>query len=307
VAEFEKKYLPNHIQEVTYIKKTWLELYKEKLVRAWVDQHMHFGNMATSRVEGIHALLKSYLNTNKSDLLDARGTIKHAVENQLSELQSTQVRQHTRKPTEHLDSSLFSVLRGGVFHEAMKKVEEQRRLLENIDPPVSSVCTGTFTRPFGLPCVHKIKSLQDQHKGLHIDNFHKQWHLIRNGAQPRPILEPVRVESGIQNRPTLAQSSTQREPSAFERFETRAPTCSISLNGRSRRSKACPLWQQEALLESFKPHLVRPSPIPLTLALKKPRMPYSIKGKKTWSTSHWSLWVVVRTMRIWSVRLTILS
>ncbi|EXL63569.1 hypothetical protein FOPG_20157 [Fusarium oxysporum f. sp. conglutinans race 2 54008] len=149
----------------------------------------------------------------------------------------------------------------------MKKVEEQRRLLEKTDPPVSSVCTMTFTRSYGLPCVHKIKSLQDQHQGLQIDDFHQQWHLIRSGAQPRPILEPSRVESGIQNRPMIAQSSTQREPSAFERFEPRAPKCSrCHAIGHSRRSKACPLWQQEALLESSKSHLAGPSPIPLALA-----------------------------------------
>lgn len=108
VADFEKKYLPGHIEEVSYIKKTWLEPYKEKLVKAWVDQYMHFGNTATSRVEGIHALLKSYFKTNKFDLFDVWRSIKHAVENQLSELQSMQARQHTRKPKEHLSSDLFT-------------------------------------------------------------------------------------------------------------------------------------------------------------------------------------------------------
>lgn len=228
---------------------------------------MHFGNTATSRVEGIHALLKSYLKTSKFDLFDVWRSIKHAVENQLSELRSTQARQHTRKPTEHLDGGLFSALHGWISHEAIKKVEEQRKLLEKTDPPVSSVCTGTFTRSYGLPCVHKMKLLQDQNQGLHIDDFHKQWRLIRNGAQPRPILEPSRVESGIRNRPTIAQSSTQREPSAFERCETRAPKCSrCHAIGHSRRSKACPLWQQEVLLESSIPHIAGPSAIPLALA-----------------------------------------
>ena len=250
VADFEKKYLPDHAEEVAYIKKTWLEPYKEKLVKAWVDQYMHFGNVATSRVEGIHALLKSYLKTNKFDLFDVWRTIKHAVENQLLELQSTQARQHTRKPTEHLGGSLFSSLYGWVSHEAIKKVEEQRKLLEKTDPPVSSVCTGAFTRSYGLPCVHKIKSLQDQHQGLQIDDFHQQWHLIRNGIHPQPILEPSRVESRIQRRSTIAQSSTQREPSAFERVEQRRklPKCTrCHETGHTRASKACKLQHEELL------------------------------------------------------------
>ena len=51
VLEFERKYVPEYIQEVGYIKTTWLDPYKEKLVKAWVDQHTHFGNVVTSRVE----------------------------------------------------------------------------------------------------------------------------------------------------------------------------------------------------------------------------------------------------------------
>ena len=87
VTAFEEKYLPSHAEEVAYVKKTCLQPYKEKLVKAWVDLYMHFGNSVTSRVEGIHALLKSYLKTSKFDLFDVWRTIKHAVENQLSELQ----------------------------------------------------------------------------------------------------------------------------------------------------------------------------------------------------------------------------
>ncbi|KAL9564111.1 hypothetical protein ACKAV7_011761 [Fusarium commune] len=194
VAAFEKKYLPDHSGEVAYIKKTWLEPYKEKLVKAWVDQHMHFGNAVTSRVEGIHARLKSYLKRSNFDLFDVWRTIKQAVENQLAELQSTQARQQTRKPTQHLGGGLFSALHGWISHEAMKKVEEQRKLLDKEDPLASSVCTGAFTRSYGLPCAHKIKTLQDRNQGLQIDDFHRQWYLKRSGTQPRPILEPHKVE-----------------------------------------------------------------------------------------------------------------
>ncbi|EGU73871.1 hypothetical protein FOXB_15618, partial [Fusarium oxysporum f. sp. conglutinans Fo5176] len=61
VSEFEKKYLPDYIEEVRYIKTNWLDQYKEKLVKAWVNQHPHFDNVVTSMVEGIHWLLRSHL------------------------------------------------------------------------------------------------------------------------------------------------------------------------------------------------------------------------------------------------------
>jgi transposase-like protein len=48
LAEFQQKYIPKHLEEVGYIKAAWLIPFKEKLVRAWVDQSTYFGNTATS-------------------------------------------------------------------------------------------------------------------------------------------------------------------------------------------------------------------------------------------------------------------
>ncbi|KAM4066747.1 MULE transposase [Hirsutella rhossiliensis] len=48
VEELEKRFVPRYVKEVSYIRETWLDPYKEKLVKAWVDQYAHFGNVATS-------------------------------------------------------------------------------------------------------------------------------------------------------------------------------------------------------------------------------------------------------------------
>jgi hypothetical protein len=42
VKGLEERYLPQCLEEVGYIKTNWLDLYKEKLVKAWVDQYPHF-------------------------------------------------------------------------------------------------------------------------------------------------------------------------------------------------------------------------------------------------------------------------
>lgn len=39
--------------EACYLQSTWLEVYKAKLVRTWVNQYVHFGNIIPSRVKGI--------------------------------------------------------------------------------------------------------------------------------------------------------------------------------------------------------------------------------------------------------------
>lgn len=38
LSEFRRKYLPKYIEEVGYIEATSIDPYKEKPVKAWVDQ-----------------------------------------------------------------------------------------------------------------------------------------------------------------------------------------------------------------------------------------------------------------------------
>lgn len=51
-SKFEKKYIEDHLNDLGYLRSTWLIPYKEKIIKAWTNQHMHFGNAATSRAEG---------------------------------------------------------------------------------------------------------------------------------------------------------------------------------------------------------------------------------------------------------------
>ncbi|KID80963.1 hypothetical protein MGU_11634 [Metarhizium guizhouense ARSEF 977] len=251
VMQFEKRYLPEYLKQVGYIKTFWLEQYQEKLVKAWVDQHAHFGNTATSRVEGIHALMKSHLKKSTLDLFEAWRAIKHALLNQLSELRSNQARQQIRTPIE-LSGPLYDSVRGWVSHEALRKVEEQRKLLGRRDPPPSLICTGSFTKSHGLPCLHTLKSLQEQGKALTLEHFHSHWHLQRNGA-PQLLLEPrQRVEPMLKDS-NIPKQSTRREPSAFESVEMvpkAPPTCSrCHAVGHTRAAKSCPMRFQELLQE----------------------------------------------------------
>lgn len=251
VQDFEKQYLPEYIEEVGYIKTTWLDPYKEKLVKAWVDRHPHFGNVVTSRCEGIHGLLKGYLKRSTLDLFEAWRAIKHALLNQLMELKSNQAKQQLRLPIE-LSGSLYGAVRGWVSHEALRKVEEQRKLLTRRDPPFSPTCSGSFSRSMGLPCVHILKDLLDRNLVLRLDHFSSHWHLKRDGA-PQFLLEPRQRIDPVVTNSTIPQSSTRREPSGFETVEATTrpkvlPRCSrCHTLGHIMTSKACPQRHMELL------------------------------------------------------------
>lgn len=71
MKELEEPYLPRYLEEVRYIKTNWLYLYKEKLVKTWVDQYPHFSNVVTSRGESISGLIKSRLKKSTLDFFEA--------------------------------------------------------------------------------------------------------------------------------------------------------------------------------------------------------------------------------------------
>lgn len=251
LTEFQQKYIPEYCEQVGYIKTTWLIPFKERLVKAWVDQSTHFGNTATSWVEGIHALLKSYLKRSTFNLFEAWKAIKLALINQISELKSNQAKQQLQIPLE-LSGALYGIVHGWISYEALRKVEEQRKLLMKRDPSLSLACTGTFSRVYGLPCLHILDTL---HGALLLDHFHSHWHLIREGT-PQLLLEPrQRIEPAQPQGSTIPRSSTKREPSQFEGVETQATQArwgpskctNCGATGHIRTSRVCPLRYSDVL------------------------------------------------------------
>jgi hypothetical protein len=127
-------------------------------------------------------------------------------------------------------SPLGSLLEG-------KVADKQSHTL--VTPPLTY--TGSFTRSHGLPCLHTLKSLQEQGQVLSLGHFHQHWRLQRKGA-PQPLLEPrQRIESTFAHS-NIPKQSTRREPSAFESVEMAReapPTCSRWCLDYKQMSKRC--------------------------------------------------------------------
>lgn len=147
-----------------------------------------------------------------------------------------------------LSGSLYSSVRGWVSFKALRKVDEQRELIHKDDSPALRLCTGKFTRSYGLPCVHRLKELLDATQPLSLQEFHTQWHYKRDG-QPIHLMEPQRIERRKEN-PRIAESSTQRCSSAFEEVnhQRRPSKCSACGGvGHTRVSRSCPYRYQGLL------------------------------------------------------------
>lgn len=139
---------------------------------------------------------------------------------------------------------LFEAIRGWVSHMALRKVQEQRQLLSK---SLKASCTRSFTSSYGLPCVHTLKTLEQEGRALLLEHFHPHWHLKRDVSRPQPMLEPRTAPGQCKQRRSQPKSSTRREPSAFEAVEATSrpraqPLCRMCHTlGHRMTSKACPL------------------------------------------------------------------
>jgi hypothetical protein len=196
--------------------------------------------VVTSRVEGIHSLLKSYLNHSVCDLFTAWKAISNAVTNQIRSLRMGSAQQGMKTPLD-ITNAIYEQVRSWVSFHALRQVQAHRNSLGILERR----CTGLFTSSLGLPCAHRIRELQTAGQRLSLDDFDPHWHLNRGITPRRPLLEPRRVER-VQNT-TVRQ---RRAPSAFEVVEEQlaasaparaASKCtSCGATGHTRVSRACP-------------------------------------------------------------------
>lgn len=181
LAEFQERYTPDHLKEVTYVNKNLLIPFKTKLVKAWIDKHTHFGMLTTTRIESINSILKPHLVQSPYELLEFWNELHSALLTQLSELYTGQVMEHARTPYMFL-TPLYKAVTSNVSHHALKKVEEHRTATS------SAVCNGNFSRIHGLPCCHSVNSLEDE--PLQLTQFDPHWYL-RLGKRPPPAPEHI--------------------------------------------------------------------------------------------------------------------
>ncbi|XP_012854485.1 PREDICTED: uncharacterized protein LOC105973988 [Erythranthe guttata] len=67
-----------YLKLITYINETWL-IYKERFVKCWTNNIVHFGNMTTNRVESAHRASKRWIQTSTG----AMDTVQNALDAQV--------------------------------------------------------------------------------------------------------------------------------------------------------------------------------------------------------------------------------
>lgn len=81
-----------------YLNNTWLSL-KENIADPWVSEYSHFGSIASSRVEGAHAVLKKFIQKCTHDFLSAFMEIDNNLRVQANECHQKLAHERSTVPT----------------------------------------------------------------------------------------------------------------------------------------------------------------------------------------------------------------
>ena len=159
---------------------------KEEWAKAWCCYISDFGQSITSHVEGLHAKLKSYPQVSTG--FDVLNNIKGLTTNKKHQHESCLAWAHAQPCQEHCIAPEFKHLLHSVSPEGLELLHQQLGLAK--DPHHDMVCTGSFTKKYGLPCVHTLKSrLYVTHEGvaqIELSEIHGHWHFQRLCGQASP-------------------------------------------------------------------------------------------------------------------------
>ena len=197
-----------------------------------VTKNRNFGVRATSRTEGSHKEVKSYLFNTTADLAFLLQRISDFLEDQEADFKEAENGEIVKALVEHNTYDWLGDIRTKVARKAQQLIVQQHRLYrariaaavearkrprEQERPLVNPPCTESFRNQFGLPCSHEIQQRICQNKPLNASDVDPHWHLSYDyadydaGGNPwvgirdpavipppgRPVVGPIRIRAAL--------------------------------------------------------------------------------------------------------------
>lgn len=206
-----------------YIWFNWLLPWKERFCAPYLQNTMHFGNLTTSRAEGTHAALKSWMRNSNLNLLGAYHAIKRHVDNQVATCIIERERQKDHRLVELLSFPVFDEVQTVISHPALKKTYAQFSSASNAQTPIG-LCSHQMEMCLGIPCAHVIRRLLedrapfDAPARLQAHHFNRYWLLDQTLVAPaEPLVRSPRlpsrrsINSRVQSKFEVVEAELHRE------------------------------------------------------------------------------------------------
>lgn len=226
--DFKTQYNSEIFHDIlTYVEKEWLDnITAKRFLSCYTKHYLTFGNIATSRIESGHRLLKRDLEVSTNDLLETVRSFERTILQLYHRVQSLIARDRSQTFSA-LNISLFAEVHGKISSFALFKAFDSYKKIVASPRIEDGLHTheGITFKSQGLPCIHAILTLHHRHLPLQMHHFHRQWWiqpLSQEPLDPRLLVQDPAVirtrgrPTGAQNKP---KKSSQRDLSAFEHTE----------------------------------------------------------------------------------------
>ena len=160
----------------------------------YIRQNRNFGIRVTSRTEGSHKQLKSYLHNSTADLYWLADRVRQLVNDQEAVYRTKGAEDPIRQQVKYRNQNWMADMRTVVSKKALKLVHDQSLLCISriLDEHRSNQgqqlirthrpCTHLFRKQFGLPCSHDIEHKLQANQSLTWLEVHIRWRLGRDLA-----------------------------------------------------------------------------------------------------------------------------
>ena len=168
-----------------YIQKEQLDNCPERFLHYYTAQYLHLNEIATSRTESAHQLLKQGLRVSNHDLLGVLRSFNRSVEYQFSKIQYGIEEQKIRRLA--YIPQLYKLLYTRISIRAIKltKAVYARYLPLGDDKPlVPPICTCNSKETAGFLCIHIIQQYNTEQRSLEPALYHQHQHLDSVDAPP---------------------------------------------------------------------------------------------------------------------------
>lgn len=167
---------------IEYIQGTYLPI-RRQWAGCYIRHYRNFGIKVTSRTEGSHKEIKSYLRNSYADLLFLADRIKQLITDREHQFASEEATEAQRMVRDYQKAAWLGDMKSKLSRKAVKLIVKQHdRLLDayrqnpGIPNPLPT-CTNSFTKQFGLPCAHRIGEVLQRNEALDYMMANKHWHL----------------------------------------------------------------------------------------------------------------------------------
>ncbi len=167
---FKETYSGTHPVAWQYVNTTWMP-HKERFVACYIDKFPQFGSASTSRVEGNHHVIKSYLRVDTLHFLPLTKRLGLMLANQRMELSAAIEKQRVHK-AQRFGHSYFKDLIYKVSDFALDKLLQQLKHAKK-GGHEEQPCSARFTKSWGLPCHHYIRGCLETEILILLQDIHE--------------------------------------------------------------------------------------------------------------------------------------